>query len=149
MDKISKRSKGYAFIEYTTEEAASAALKEMNGKVSLHASSSWKFFLLCLMFKRGFVLLQLWFIIVYKSKITLQIRERVMLYYFVFDAYSLLMAGWLLLMLPRLIHQDIAAAAPDRNFDKRERTLIHCLQGQTRVLGYCLQRVGVFCEVAT
>nr|POE67853.1 multiple organellar rna editing factor 5, mitochondrial [Quercus suber] len=34
MDKISKRSKGYAFIEYTTEEAASAALKEMNGKVS-------------------------------------------------------------------------------------------------------------------
>lgn len=35
MDKISKRSKGYAFIEYTTEEAASAALKEMNGKVKL------------------------------------------------------------------------------------------------------------------
>lgn len=34
MDKISKRSKGYAFIEYTTEEAAAAALKEMNGKVS-------------------------------------------------------------------------------------------------------------------
>ncbi|PON70665.1 Splicing factor-like protein [Trema orientale] len=34
MDKISKRSKGYAFIEYTTEEAASAALKEMNGKAS-------------------------------------------------------------------------------------------------------------------
>uniref|UniRef100_A0A1D1ZF28 DAG protein, chloroplastic n=2 Tax=Anthurium amnicola TaxID=1678845 RepID=A0A1D1ZF28_9ARAE len=33
MDKISKRSKGYAFIEYTTEEAGSAALKEMNGKV--------------------------------------------------------------------------------------------------------------------
>lgn len=33
MDKISKRSKGYAFIEYTTEEAAGAALKEMNGKV--------------------------------------------------------------------------------------------------------------------
>ncbi|KAI4305621.1 hypothetical protein L6164_028977 [Bauhinia variegata] len=33
MDKISKRSKGYAFVEYTTEEAASAALKEMNGKV--------------------------------------------------------------------------------------------------------------------
>lgn len=33
MDKISKRSKGYAFIEYTTEQAASAALKEMNGKV--------------------------------------------------------------------------------------------------------------------
>ncbi|URD87721.1 hypothetical protein MUK42_26614 [Musa troglodytarum] len=33
MDKISKRSKGYAFIEYTTEEAASAALKEMNGKI--------------------------------------------------------------------------------------------------------------------
>jgi len=32
-DKISKRSKGYAFVEYTTEEAASAALKEMNGKV--------------------------------------------------------------------------------------------------------------------
>lgn len=34
MDKISKRSKGYAFIEYTTEEAAGAALKEMNGKVA-------------------------------------------------------------------------------------------------------------------
>ncbi|KAK4799181.1 hypothetical protein SAY86_024546 [Trapa natans] len=33
MDKISKRSKGYAFVEYTTEEAASAALKEMNGKI--------------------------------------------------------------------------------------------------------------------
>ncbi|XP_010244429.1 PREDICTED: uncharacterized protein LOC104588267 [Nelumbo nucifera] len=33
MDKISKRSKGYAFIEYTTEAAASAALKEMNGKI--------------------------------------------------------------------------------------------------------------------
>ena len=33
MDKISKRSKGYAFVEYTTEEAASAAIKEMNGKV--------------------------------------------------------------------------------------------------------------------
>uniref|UniRef100_A0A7N2LGI2 RRM domain-containing protein n=1 Tax=Quercus lobata TaxID=97700 RepID=A0A7N2LGI2_QUELO len=33
LDKISKRSKGYAFIEYTTEEAASAALKEMNGKI--------------------------------------------------------------------------------------------------------------------
>lgn len=35
MDKISKRSKGYAFLEYTTEEAASAALKEMNGKVKI------------------------------------------------------------------------------------------------------------------
>ncbi|KAF3331495.1 polyadenylate-binding protein [Carex littledalei] len=33
MDRISKRSKGYAFIEYTTEEAAAAALKEMNGKI--------------------------------------------------------------------------------------------------------------------
>ncbi|XP_030451082.2 organelle RRM domain-containing protein 1, chloroplastic [Syzygium oleosum] len=33
MDKISKRSKGFAFVEYTTEEAASAALKEMNGKI--------------------------------------------------------------------------------------------------------------------
>lgn len=33
MDKISKRSKGYAFIEYTTEDAASAALREMNGKI--------------------------------------------------------------------------------------------------------------------
>ncbi|KAK9153709.1 hypothetical protein Sjap_001189 [Stephania japonica] len=33
MDKISKRSKGYAFLEYTTEEAAAAALKEMNGKI--------------------------------------------------------------------------------------------------------------------
>jgi RNA recognition motif-containing protein len=45
IDKISKRSKGYAFIEYTTEEAASAALKEMNGKVFpyvsfLHRSAS-------------------------------------------------------------------------------------------------------------
>uniref|UniRef100_A0A7N2LHF5 RRM domain-containing protein n=1 Tax=Quercus lobata TaxID=97700 RepID=A0A7N2LHF5_QUELO len=35
MDKISKRSKGYAFIEYTTDEAASAALKEMNGKIGV------------------------------------------------------------------------------------------------------------------
>jgi len=35
MDKISKRSKGYAFLEYTTEEAAGTALKEMNGKVNL------------------------------------------------------------------------------------------------------------------
>jgi len=33
MDKISKRSKGYAFIEYTTEEAGSAALKAMNGQI--------------------------------------------------------------------------------------------------------------------
>ncbi|XP_020965992.1 uncharacterized protein LOC107618435 isoform X6 [Arachis ipaensis] len=33
MDKISKRSKGYAFVEYSTEEAASAALKEMNGQI--------------------------------------------------------------------------------------------------------------------
>ncbi|CAA0835972.1 RNA-binding (RRM/RBD/RNP motifs) family protein [Striga hermonthica] len=33
MDKISKRSKGYAFLEYTTEEAASTALREMNGKI--------------------------------------------------------------------------------------------------------------------
>ncbi|KAK1379208.1 polyadenylate-binding protein 3 [Heracleum sosnowskyi] len=33
MDKISKRSRGYAFIEYTTEAAASTALKEMNGKI--------------------------------------------------------------------------------------------------------------------
>ena len=37
MDKISKRSKGYAFIEYTTEEAAATALEEMNGKVALQA----------------------------------------------------------------------------------------------------------------
>ncbi|CAI9091324.1 OLC1v1026328C1 [Oldenlandia corymbosa var. corymbosa] len=33
MDKISKRSKGYAFVEYTTEEAAGTALREMNGKI--------------------------------------------------------------------------------------------------------------------
>ncbi|KAG8380625.1 hypothetical protein BUALT_Bualt06G0035100 [Buddleja alternifolia] len=33
MDKISKRSKGYAFVEYTSEEAASTALREMNGKI--------------------------------------------------------------------------------------------------------------------
>ncbi|XP_050209039.1 organelle RRM domain-containing protein 1, chloroplastic [Mercurialis annua] len=33
IDKISKRSKGYAFLEYTTEEAAHTALKEMNGKI--------------------------------------------------------------------------------------------------------------------
>lgn len=33
MDKISKRSKGFAFIEYTTEEAASEALRVMNGKI--------------------------------------------------------------------------------------------------------------------
>lgn len=43
MDKISKRSKGYAFIEYTTEEAASTALKEMNGKVSSLASPPFLF----------------------------------------------------------------------------------------------------------
>ncbi|KAF8758228.1 hypothetical protein HU200_010594 [Digitaria exilis] len=33
MDKISKRSKGYAFIEYTTAEAGGAALKAMNGQI--------------------------------------------------------------------------------------------------------------------
>ncbi|MCL7032463.1 hypothetical protein MKW94_022004 [Papaver nudicaule] len=33
MDRISKRSRSYAFTEYTTEEAAGAALKEMNGKI--------------------------------------------------------------------------------------------------------------------
>ncbi|XP_021755137.1 organelle RRM domain-containing protein 1, chloroplastic-like [Chenopodium quinoa] len=33
MDKISKRSKGYAFVEYTTEVAATTALHEMNGKI--------------------------------------------------------------------------------------------------------------------
>ncbi|KAG8059545.1 hypothetical protein GUJ93_ZPchr0002g23385 [Zizania palustris] len=33
MDKISKRSKGYAFLEYTTEEAGGAALKTMNGQI--------------------------------------------------------------------------------------------------------------------
>ncbi|VFQ63909.1 unnamed protein product [Cuscuta campestris] len=33
MDKISKRSKGYGFVEYTTEEAAIAALNQMNGKI--------------------------------------------------------------------------------------------------------------------
>ncbi|GFP95824.1 glycine-rich RNA-binding protein 4 mitochondrial [Phtheirospermum japonicum] len=33
MDKISKRSKGYAFLEYTTVEAASTALREMSGKI--------------------------------------------------------------------------------------------------------------------
>lgn len=33
MDKISKRSKGYAFVEYTSEEAATTALQEMNGKI--------------------------------------------------------------------------------------------------------------------
>jgi len=38
MDKISKRSKGYAFIEYTTEEAAGAAETEMNGKVFENSS---------------------------------------------------------------------------------------------------------------
>ena len=36
MDKISKRSKGYAFVEYSNEDAATKALHEMNGKVSLH-----------------------------------------------------------------------------------------------------------------
>lgn len=36
MDKISKRSKGYAFVEYTTEDAATTALQEMNGKVGSH-----------------------------------------------------------------------------------------------------------------
>ena len=34
MDRISRRSKGYAFIEYTTEEAGGAALKAMNGEVA-------------------------------------------------------------------------------------------------------------------
>lgn len=43
MDKISKRSKGYAFVEYTTVEAASAALKEMNGKVILEQSAYFSF----------------------------------------------------------------------------------------------------------
>uniref|UniRef100_A0A804PP11 Organelle RRM domain-containing protein 1, chloroplastic n=1 Tax=Zea mays TaxID=4577 RepID=A0A804PP11_MAIZE len=33
MDRISKRSKGYAFVEYTTEEAGGAALKAMNGQI--------------------------------------------------------------------------------------------------------------------
>lgn len=33
MDRISKRSKGYAFIEYTTEEAGGAALKAMNAEI--------------------------------------------------------------------------------------------------------------------
>ncbi|KAK9691501.1 hypothetical protein RND81_09G200900 [Saponaria officinalis] len=33
MDKISKRSKGYAFVEYATEDAAAIALNEMNGKI--------------------------------------------------------------------------------------------------------------------
>lgn len=33
IDKISKRSKGYAFIEYTSEEAAETARREMNGKI--------------------------------------------------------------------------------------------------------------------
>jgi len=37
MDKISKRSKGYAFVEYTSEEAATTALQEMNGKVNLRS----------------------------------------------------------------------------------------------------------------
>ncbi|XLS71924.1 hypothetical protein HN51_028789 [Arachis hypogaea] len=32
MDKISTKSKGYALVEYTTEEAASIALKEMNDR---------------------------------------------------------------------------------------------------------------------
>lgn len=40
MDKISKRSKGYAFIEYTTEEAGGAALKAMNGQVDPYATAS-------------------------------------------------------------------------------------------------------------
>ncbi|KNA19722.1 hypothetical protein SOVF_059050 isoform A [Spinacia oleracea] len=33
MDKISKRSKGYAFVEYSNEDAATTALLEMNGKI--------------------------------------------------------------------------------------------------------------------
>lgn len=43
MDKISKRSKGYAFVEYTTVEAANTALKEMNGKVILEQSDLFYF----------------------------------------------------------------------------------------------------------
>lgn len=50
MDKISKRSKGYAFVEYTTEEAAGAALQEMNGKVDPNLnfllSYQWKILIL-------------------------------------------------------------------------------------------------------
>ncbi|KAI3502605.1 hypothetical protein L1887_30786 [Cichorium endivia] len=40
MGKISKRLKGFEFIEYTTEEDASAALKEMNGKKPLNPAQS-------------------------------------------------------------------------------------------------------------
>eukprot|EP01018_Ginkgo_biloba_P032133 Gb_37522 [translate_table: standard] len=33
IDKISKRSKGYGFVEYSSEEEANEALQEMNGKI--------------------------------------------------------------------------------------------------------------------
>lgn len=33
MDSYTKKSKGFGFVEYSTEEEASTALKEMNGKI--------------------------------------------------------------------------------------------------------------------
>ncbi|KAH9302682.1 hypothetical protein KI387_014265 [Taxus chinensis] len=33
MDRVTKRSKGYGFVEYSTEAEANEALKEMNGKI--------------------------------------------------------------------------------------------------------------------
>lgn len=45
MDEFSKRSKEYAFIKYTTVEAATAALREMNGKV--RKSLFWSLHNLC------------------------------------------------------------------------------------------------------
>ena len=112
MDKISKRSKGYAFIEYTTEEAASAALKEMNGKVSFLPLWIFLVFLLCLMFKRRFVFLKLWFIIVDKTNITFWVRERVIS---LFCSWFLqIINGWMIVV-------DVAKTNPPRYSRGRPR----------------------------
>lgn len=70
MDKISKRSKGYGFIEYASEEAAAAALEEMNGKVLL-GSYCYEFVLCKNYIWRVDVLLQIingWMIVVVVAK---------------------------------------------------------------------------------
>ena len=112
MDKISKRSKGYAFIEYTTEAAASAALKEMNGKVSFLPLRILLVFFLCLTFKHGFVFLKLWFIIVDKTNIKLGVRERVI---------SLFCSWFLQIINDWIIVVDVAKTNPPRYSRGRPR----------------------------